>query len=221
MSFSLSRQFSGLCEPRFRFLDLPPELRNMIYELILPVECVIGPARKSKTFPLMCRSRQLEGECLSILLGRSTFHVDLRISGNYANFLEWIYGPDEQMISRVMHLEITSTIKVPCSAGCTKDQFAIFGIHAKPQATTYALHLQFPQFSCVEDGCTRMHLGLDPPKAMTVGCGLAVPEVRPGNLRARHVVGWVCAIFHYTAESNSSDQRRRDRLLHGWSDAKS
>lgn len=64
--------------PGFRFLDLPPELRDAVYGMILPNVVHINSAFDIKDLALLCSSRQLRQESRSIFYRTCMFDVELK-----------------------------------------------------------------------------------------------------------------------------------------------
>lgn len=90
----LGKDLEGLTL-RFRFLDLPPELRNRVYEYVIPIETVVrhGPVQDvDKGFPSITSvSRQIREESLPLAYHRCAFFLDFRPSADI--------GPDEKFPS--------------------------------------------------------------------------------------------------------------------------
>ena len=77
--------------PRCRLLELPPELRNRIYELVLPINRdILVHERWHVALNLLATCRQTRSEGSSIYFGRNTFHVD------YSECIQWLKHLDIQ-----------------------------------------------------------------------------------------------------------------------------
>lgn len=79
----LVKDLQGLTQ-RFRFMDLPPELRNRIYAYTIPMNTwvIVGPVRRASTgLPSITSvSRQVREESLPLAYHRGIFMLDFRPS---------------------------------------------------------------------------------------------------------------------------------------------
>lgn len=71
----------------FRFLDLPPELRNMVYRELLAMDpAPAGQLASPKCHPqILCASKEVNGEASGILYGNNVIEVTIHPTGVYAH----------------------------------------------------------------------------------------------------------------------------------------
>ena len=167
----------GPLQSPFRFFDLPPEIRNIIYGLVIPDCVTIGQ------------------ECLAIVFNACVFSVDLTVSGNFVKFLEWIYNVHSEDIPRIRWLVFQSTLKGLRSRGCSNDRRACFIIHGGPRSPTYLFGCGFIEPFCRELACGYSNHTDDCLDHAINYLGPLIRGTPLGNLTTSDVVGWVHAIL--------------------------
>lgn len=179
----------------FRFLDLPPEIQNTVYELTLPSQSSIGITWPGQDLSLWYVSRQVQGEFSAVLYDNCIFEIDLTICGNYAKFLEWIYGLSNEDVSRIMRLRFVSTINSPHS-DCPIRRHASFTLWSKAQSSAYALDYYLGR-SCRYEICANDHIDIDDgvTRHLVERLAFIVQNTRRGSLSAGEVVAWVSAVL--------------------------
>ena len=100
----------------FRFFSLPPEIRIMIYELVLPEKVKIVPSSPdglvTNDLALLRTSRQLRDETRRFLLTTSTIRVRLQLRTRKAidDFLKLIREEGDPFASSIRNLEIEAIV---------------------------------------------------------------------------------------------------------------
>lgn len=188
----------GLASPRqasFRFFDLPPEIRNTIYEMMLPdgVDIAAPSSTEAYSLPLFRASSQLRRECSAVYFSTCTFYINLTVSGNYVKFLEWIYCLNKEDVSRIRTMRLKSTVKGSSALGCTNDRKVCFTIR---RGMRYVFDCGFVKPYCRGPACQFSHHAENITNLPISRLGPFVIATQPGNLTASDVVGWVSAILH-------------------------
>jgi hypothetical protein len=96
---------SKLAVARAGFLDLPSEVRNMIYELLLLQSTPINPwpdVRHDLTTGLFCASQTVHREATSLFYGHNQFDLTDASSETLASFLEQIGSRNAGFIRNIM-----------------------------------------------------------------------------------------------------------------------
>ena len=151
----------------FRLLDLPPELRNWIYELLIGnrATIVIGASRSG--FPPMCKialvSRQARAEVLPVLFNRRTiciyahrgFVLDKWVSSWYDAISAYF---------RYIRLEDYQHFHRECPARHNRRCFSAISIDVM-HATKPAVHEKDPSCRC----CPEIEKGVDRVNAVILG----------------------------------------------------
>ncbi|KAL8878046.1 MAG: hypothetical protein Q9192_008536, partial [Flavoplaca navasiana] len=117
---------------KITFFSIPPEIRNMIYEYLVPIRVHISPpsaemthikafnpwnlasiAERSppKPWTLASVSRQFRAELRSIVYPRTRIDIHLQ-SGHRAAYRTWIKGLEENDAASVYHLRIDDWIEI-------------------------------------------------------------------------------------------------------------
>lgn len=192
ISNTMSTYSTNPGKPPFRFLELPPELRNEIYRLVMPNIIDIARIWRSRNLSLLRTSSQANREFSAVLYAGSIFYIDLTVAGNYAKFLEWIYSLSGEVVSRIMRLSVKSTIH----ASCHDERDAWFTIWSKPQSPGYTLGGGISRVCRKVRSCNYAHEDVDLSGLVTAGLFYSVETTRPGSLCASHVVRWVRIILY-------------------------
>ena len=174
------------------FLSLPAELRNQIYQLVLPDYIDIAEIRHTR-IPLLQVSRQTYQECLAILYHRAQFAIDLTEPGNYATFLEWIYALKPWELASIMHLRLMSTLRLWSWEHESYDAKFCFEFHANTKLSTFDVMFHMSKTDCDERPCTGPFSLTQVPLTRSIGAALGVEEVSPGDLTSGHILAWVRA----------------------------
>ena len=130
-------------KPGFRFLDLPPELRDAVYGMILPNEIHINSASDIQDLALLCSSRQLRQESRSIFYRTCMFGVELKrntlfnASEHWHRFQRWIEGLQENDVSSIRHLRFDVSIVIPQTRRYGDVRTARYDISSLAGASTY------------------------------------------------------------------------------------
>lgn len=97
----------------FRFLDLPPELRNLMYRELLDIKEVSSSRKSPKCYPQILRtSKEINQEANSILYGDNTIDVKVYSGGVYAHGLRCgTYEPGTDV--RTGHARLSEQIVWP------------------------------------------------------------------------------------------------------------
>lgn len=102
-------------EPTFPFLQLPGEIRNSVYKLVIPHEERFGPSyRQGPSHPdisLLSTSIQLRTEACGVLYSAGILSIDLIDSESYMACLKWIHNAQEGLVSLMHKVEITAYVR--------------------------------------------------------------------------------------------------------------
>lgn len=188
---------SDLGKPPFRFLDLPAELRNQVYKILVPNRIDIATTWGAPDLSLLRTSFRMNQEFSAVLYARSVFHIDLTISGHYTKFLEWIYGLSVEDVSKIVHFNVKSTIRAPrrYRYTCPNDHDAWFYICCKPYASVCTLHGGLSWICNKGWQCGNSHEEFNISQLAADNLLLWVDTNRPGNLCAEDYVRWVRTIL--------------------------
>ena len=95
------RSIDILRQPTFGFLDLPTEIRNLLYSFFIPDRIFVGSAQGHKERTLLHTSRKLRKKCTAILVGTCTFYMSLTGAGEHIKFLGTMHNFHGECISRI------------------------------------------------------------------------------------------------------------------------
>lgn len=90
-----------------RFLDIPPEIRNMIYEEYLPETVTVGKEYHPE-LAILSTCRQVYEEAVPILKKRSACHLIIRGPESYQLARSWINQSGDRSTSTIRTLDIDS-----------------------------------------------------------------------------------------------------------------
>ena len=83
----------------FRLMDLFAELQNMVYEMVLPSEVIVGPrpthTENAQYLAILQACCQLHVEACAVLFGTSIFSIKLGECACYPCSIKWIHGIGE------------------------------------------------------------------------------------------------------------------------------
>ena len=186
--------------PGFRFLDLPSEIRNIVYEMLVADGINVAAGMISRRYPILQSSRQLRNECFAILCSTSVFYIDLTVPGHYAKFLEWVYGLDNDSVSRIRYVRFQSTLKGPQVLRCCNPRKVFFTFRGEFGASSYILDFGFSETCCRDWLCPCLDFAGNNVWSLSLDMlGPLIPPTRPGSLTASQLVTWARVILGWAA----------------------
>lgn len=98
---------------------LPPELRNRIYEMIVPRNNLLGCCSRLDRVNMgslqICHA--IRTEAISIFYGCNTFCIDMRSERSRGAAWKWLDGLCPTAIAALRHLRLTAWVRCDCSEG--------------------------------------------------------------------------------------------------------
>lgn len=152
----------------FPFTSLPPELRNRIYELVLPESqispyIVIGGRRpKSQPYPISQVSRLLRKEALAVYFAESIFYIRVSRRSGYDIVQKWLEAQNESAIPNIKQVHFRHASRVdhgnePHNTTIVVDMLKVPTVTAKP----YRVCRDCEDSKIVESNVERMQLVID------------------------------------------------------------
>lgn len=180
----------------FLFLRLPLEIRNIIYHLVSPY--VVDIAAPWKTyFSFRAASCQIAWEYSAIFYSANHFTIDLKVPGNYAKLLEWIYALQPSQIATIKHISIISTLRVWHEGGVVGSRRFCFGMNASSAEGKYVYGSHRTKQIDWVCNCSRGSVGFKDKggEVSTKNPPQGLKEIRCGRLTAGDVVSWVNVVL--------------------------
>ncbi|KAL8771587.1 MAG: hypothetical protein Q9209_003030 [Squamulea sp. 1 TL-2023] len=115
MVSSVTGYSDDLSEKQLAFLDLPLELRYMVYEEYLPNTVTVGQEDNIE-LAILSTCRQIYEEALLVLKNRSAAHLVIRDTKSYQLARSWINQSGDFYISKIQTLDIDSWTEVTRSS---------------------------------------------------------------------------------------------------------
>ena len=128
----------------FRFLDLPAEIRNMVFDMVLPERVqTIGPAptysQDNRNLALLRTSRQVRHESYAIYHQPRSLHIELTHMVCYTDFIKWVKGIKDRYVLGLRTLEVRGWVEAYRGARGIIFKDYTFEIDFAPGIPTYTL----------------------------------------------------------------------------------